>query len=183
MTGKKKTIPALPKSRLPPTPQGFPKELKRGFWIALPVGVAAALVVLWPSVFPVAPEQLVEVAWKHECTCAHGWIESLRATGFTVHDYELDDTSTVRRQWRVPDSIRGCHPASYLGYFLDGHISAETLRRLARERPQAIGLQKLDTVKPDAEGRPVIVNSQLVLIDANGTAKAWLGQEVKSAVP
>ncbi len=183
MPGKKKLPPATYKAKQLPAPQGFSKELKAAFWITLPVGVVAALIVLWPSLFPVAPEQLVEVAWTHECTCAHSWIKSLRAEGFTVYDYELDDTSTMRRQWRVPDSIRGCHPAFYFGYFLDGHISAETLRRMAREHPQAIGLQKLDTVKPDAEGRPTIVNSQLVLIDANGTAKAWLGQEIKAAVP
>lgn len=141
--------------------------------LALPFGALAALLLSWDQLFPVPPDQLVEVAWKHECTCAHGWMKSLRAAGYTVRDHELDDTSTQRRQWQVPDAIRGCHPASYLGYFLEGHVSAETLQRLARERPQAIGVQQVDAVQPDEHGRPGVVSSQLLLIGSRGAAISW----------
>lgn len=173
MPRKKKAFSATSKGKLPPSPQGFPKELKTAFWIALPVAAAAVLVVLWPILFPIAPEQLVEVAWKHECNCAHRWIRSLRAEGFTVRDYELDDTRTLRHQWRVPDVIRGCHPAFYMGYFLDGHLSADTLRRLVREHPQAIGVQQVDTTKPGEDGIPKVVSSQLLLIGSSGVATPW----------
>ena len=156
-----------------PSEMVLSKELKTTFWIALPVGAAAVLIVLWPKLFPVPPEQLVEVAWKHECSCATGWINSLRTEHFTVRDYELDDTSTLRAQWQVPDSIRGCHPATYLGYFLDGHISANTLHRLARERPQAIGVKQVDTTEPGADGLPIVIGSQLLLIGGNGAATPW----------
>lgn len=176
MSGKKKKHPAAPKAQVPTAQQAFPRELKTALRIALPLGAIAALVVLWPTLFPVAPEQLVEVAWTHRCGCAHGWIKSLRAGGFTVRDYELDDTRTQRQRWQVPDSIRGCHPASYLGYFLDGHISANTLRRLAREHPQALGVQQVDTLKPGEDGKPKIVGSRLLLIGSSGVAAPWFAE-------
>lgn len=164
--------------RSPPKPsrtpaRRLPREAKIALRVALPFGALAALLLSWDHLFAVPPDQLVEVAWKHECTCAHGWMKSLRAAGYTVRDHELDDTSAMRRQWRVPDAIRGCHPASYLGYFLDGHISAETLQRLARERPQAIGIQQVDTTKPDEGGIPQVVGSQLLLIRSGGVATPW----------
>src|SRR3569623_294390 len=177
MTGKKKAIPAVSKSKLPPSPQGFPNELKAAIWKALPAGAVAALFLLWPSLFPIAPQQLVEVAWTHRCTCVHRWIRSLKAEGYTVRDYELDDTSALRQRWRVPDSIHGCHPASYLGYFLDGHVSADTLRRVARERPQAIGLQQVDVTKADESGVPKVVSSKLLLISGSGSATPCLPEQ------
>ena len=154
-------------------PSVSPKELKTAIWIALSLGVVAAAIFLWPVLFPVPKAQLVEVVWKHECSCASRWMDSLRAEGYTVRDFELDDTDTMRRHWRVPDSIQGCHPASYLGYFLDGHIPAAALRRLASERPQAIGLQRIDTVERGADGSEKLVPGELLLISGDGTATPW----------
>ena len=181
MPSKKNTFPAPSRAELPRPQQGLPKELKAAFWIALPAGAVAALIVLWPSLFPVAPQQLVEVAWTHRCTCVHGWIRSLKAEGYTVRDFELDDTSALRQRWQMPNSIRGCHPASYLGYFLDGHVSADTLRRVARERPQAIGLQQVDTLKSDDRGNSKVVSSQVFLINSSGTATPWLPEKIGGA--
>ena len=151
----------------------LPQGVENGHLDRLVPGVVAAAIFLWPVLFPVPKAQLVEVVWKHECSCASRWMDSLRAEGYTVRDFELDDTDTMRRQWRVPDSIQGCHPASYLGYFLDGHIPAAALRRLASERPQAIGLQRIDTVERGADGSEKLVPGELLLISGDGTATPW----------
>lgn len=151
----------------------MPKEVKLALLAGLPFGAAAALILNWSSLFPVPPEKLVEVVWKHECSCAAGWMQRLRAEGFVVRDFELDDLSRSRQQWRVPASVTGCHPASYLGYFVDGHITAAALRRLARERPKAIDLQQVDTVSTDSDGQPKVIGSQLMLVDADGQTRPW----------
>lgn len=160
------------KGSLPELAKG-PRELKIALLCALPFGAAAAVMLNWDTLFPVAPDRLVKVGWTHECGCANGWIQTLRAEGFVVHDYELDDLRSVRQQWRVPDALHGCHPANYMGYALEGHVAAESLRRLARERPNAVGLDKRDTVEPDAHGQARIVSSELLLIDSKGTAREW----------
>ncbi|ROH89705.1 hypothetical protein ED208_11320 [Stagnimonas aquatica] len=161
---------------------GVPREAKLALLVAIPFGIATALILSWSSLFPVAPEQLVEVVWRHQCKCANGWMAGLRAEGFVVQDFELDDIRSYRQQWHVPNTITGCHPASYLGYFLDGHLTAATLHRLAREHPDAVGIQQVDTVQPDAEGKPQIVGSQLLLVDGNGATKPW-PEIAKAAAP
>lgn len=171
MSSKKKSgrVPVSPS----PSVMVFPKELKIALLVAIPFGITAALILSWSSLFPVPAEKLVEVVWKHECSCASNWMKALRAEGFVVRDFELDDLSISRKQWHVPDSIHGCHPAYYMGYFLDGHFTAETLHRLARELPKAAGIQQVDDVNPDAKATPRILSSQLMLIDDYGAATLW----------
>lgn len=171
MLSRKKHGRLSPKTQ--PAPQAVPKELKIALLVALPFGVAAALIASWSTLFPVPREQLVEVVWTHGCPCARSWIRSLQTEGFVVRDFELDDLKIKKRQWQVPDSMRGCHPALFMGYFLDGHISAEMLRKLAREHPQGIGLQQVDIVKSGGEGVQKVISNSVTLINRNGTATAW----------
>lgn len=149
-----------------PDAEGLPlRQLKLVGVAALLFGTVTAVVMSWDRLFPVAPEQLVEVAWTHECRCARGWIESLRAEGFVVRDHEMDNLSATRRQWQVPDSIHGCHPATYLGYVLDGHVPPDTLRRLAQERPVAVALIQKRSADPQ--------DLRFELLARDGARTAW----------
>lgn len=167
-----------PKLRLAPVMSqpkvrtGVPREVKIVLAIALPFGALAAIILSWQTLFPVPPEQLVEVAWTHECSCASSWMKSLRAEGYTVRDVELDDLTTMRRNWRVPYTASGCHPASYMGYFIDGHFSAENLRRIARERPLGVGL-KLKDISIDAAHVDEGAKRVMLLVDQHGTETPW----------
>lgn len=145
-------------------------------WIgaaALAFAAATAAILGWEQWFPTPPEQLVEVAWTHECRCASGWIAALRREGYTVRDFEMDELRSTRQRWQVPDAALGCHPARYLGYVLDGHVSAQTLRRLAREHPPAFGIVQIETPvaiggTPAADAEP-----RFDLIDRDGTRHPW----------
>ncbi len=168
-----RSVSAKPKlSTKPEAASRVPKELKIALGIALPFGALAAVILNWQTLFPVAPEKLVEVAWTHQCNCAAGWMEALRAEGFTVRDVEIDDLALVRRNWRVPSTARGCHPARYMGYFIDGHVNAENLRRLARERPVGLGLQIKD-IRLDAAHVGEGATQDMVLLDERGTPRPW----------
>lgn len=151
-------------------PEGLPiRQLKLVGAAALLFGIITAVVMSWGSIFPVPAEQLVEVVWTHECSCARGWMKALRADGFEVRDHEMEDLSATRRQWQVPDAVHGCHPATYLGYVLDGHVPADTLRRLARERPAAAGLVQVDSPTGDSSS----ADPRFELIDHDGTRRPW----------
>lgn len=158
--------------------KGDPPERKREVYAvaagALVAGVVVVAVVLWDRLFPVPPESLVEVAWTHECPCAADWIETLRASGFTVRDFEIDDLSTSRQRWRLPEDSRGCHPATYLGYFIDGDVPPDKLRRLARERPRATGL--VQQAAPDdhssQDRRPREI-APILLVGIDSSRRPW----------
>lgn len=125
----------------PDTSSALPvRQLRWAGAAALSFGAITAAILSWERWFPPPPEKLIEVVWTHECHCAAGWIDALRREGFTVRDFEMDDLRVTRRKWQVPNAAQGCHPARYLGYLLDGHLSAEAMRRLAREHPPALGV-------------------------------------------
>lgn len=149
------------------------RQLKAIVLAALSFGVVTALILSWELMFPVPPEQLVEVAWTHECRCARDWMKALRAEGFEVRDFELENLKATRQQWQVPDAIRGCHPATYRGYILDGHVPADTLRRLARERPAAVGLMQVNNLGGTSDDASPASEARFELIDRDGTRRPW----------
>jgi len=67
----------------------------------------------------------------------------VRGAGFQVEARNVNDDSltAVMRSSGVPDSLGSCHTAQIGGYVIEGHVPAETIRRLLRERPRdAAGL-------------------------------------------
>jgi hypothetical protein len=46
----------------------------------------------------------------------------------------------VKSQHGIPAELEGCHTAVVDGYIIEGHVPAEDLRRLLKERPEVKGL-------------------------------------------
>ena len=85
------------------------------------------------------PRTFVEV-WKDAgCGCCKDWVSHMEASGFTVkvHDGGHDE---MRQRLGMPQQMASCHTALVGGYALEGHVPAADVRRLLKERPQAVGL-------------------------------------------
>ena len=74
------------------------------------------------------------------CGCCGAWVEHMTAAGFQARITEVTDTASVRTAQGVPASLASCHTAVIGGYFLEGHVPAEDVRKLLAERPEAVGL-------------------------------------------
>ncbi|HEY9738332.1 MAG TPA: DUF411 domain-containing protein [Trichocoleus sp.] len=74
------------------------------------------------------------------CGCCHQWVDYLKGQGFQVTDYVREDMAAVKRELGVPSSMESCHTAVIDGYVIEGHVPAEDIRRLLRERPAAVGI-------------------------------------------
>ena len=48
--------------------------------------------------------------------------------------------TAVERQSLVPDDLASCHTAKVGGYIVEGHVPAEDIRRLLREKPAIAGI-------------------------------------------
>ncbi len=100
--------------------------------------------ILFPALLlaatPALAEPLVEV-WKAEsCGCCGGWVDHMKAEGFTVRVHTMDDVSPVKAMLGVPSGLESCHTATVDGYVVEGHVPAADIRRLLAERPKARGL-------------------------------------------
>lgn len=81
----------------------------------------------------------VEV-WKDaSCGCCKDWIAHMEQNGFrvTAHD---GGNNAVRARLGLAPQYGSCHTALVGGYVIEGHVHADDVRRLLREKPQALGL-------------------------------------------
>jgi hypothetical protein len=78
--------------------------------------------------------------WKEKtCGCCGDWIKHLEANGFEVTTHDTGNTA-MRARLGIPVEFGSCHTALIDGYAIEGHVPAGDIRRLLRERPQAVGL-------------------------------------------
>lgn len=108
--------------------------------IALLGGVTMAVVENWEALFPDRRGPAVDVFWTHDCSCVFGWIDELKAAGLRVRSFEFETLQYKRSSLRMPPQLHGCHVASYLGYFVEGHVPASAIQLLAERHPPGRGL-------------------------------------------
>ncbi|WP_119677974.1 DUF411 domain-containing protein [Indioceanicola profundi] len=89
--------------------------------------------------------------WKDpSCGCCGAWVDHVRAAGFQVDVRESTDMAAIKQVHQVPPQLQSCHTALVDGYVLEGHVPAEDVLRLIKERPAAKGL----TVPGMPQGSP-----------------------------
>jgi hypothetical protein len=64
----------------------------------------------------------------------------LRQSGFPVRGEDLADLSGIKTKHGVPLDLQSCHTALVDGYVVEGHVPADLIVRLLRERPAVTGL-------------------------------------------
>ena len=74
------------------------------------------------------------------CGCCGAWVEHMQAAGFKVEVREAEDINPIKEQLGVPYGKGSCHTAEIDGYFVEGHVPADDIKRLLAERPEAKGL-------------------------------------------
>jgi hypothetical protein len=87
-----------------------------------------------------ASESKIAVTKDPSCGCCGGWVDHLRASGFSVDVVETSSMSRVKEQLGVPANLWSCHTAETGAYVLEGHVPAHAIRRLLAEKPAARGL-------------------------------------------
>jgi len=64
----------------------------------------------------------------------------LRESGFPVKIEDHADLRPIKRRHGVPADLESCHTAVVEGYVIEGHVPADVIDRLLRERPAIAGL-------------------------------------------
>lgn len=76
------------------------------------------------------------------CLACIDWADHLRQHGFEVSIEETAEASMPRlKRWlNVPSGLESVHTAKVGSYFVEGHVPAEDIKQLLREKPRARGL-------------------------------------------
>lgn len=156
-------------------PPNFRKSLFIVLTIALTAsGVVGIIASQEDAPTPILYPQKVELYRTHGCRCVFTWAKSLRKQGFRVRVYELGTLDNLRSRLHAPAKFNACHVGVYMGYFLEGHVSAAALNQLTKEGTAGIGLateNAVDNVRqvsvPEDEASDVLV------IELGGRVRRW----------
>lgn len=83
---------------------------------------------------------LVEIYMPSPCLACIDWGAYLADNGFKVVYKETADMTAVKRRLRVPADLESVHTATVGGYFVEGHVPAEDIHELLRDKPKARGI-------------------------------------------
>ena len=119
----------------------MPYYMNRRGLVLMLVGVAlAAGPVAAQSTRGAAKKPHVVVYKSPTCGCCAKWAEHVNAAGFTSETTNMPDVSPIKVKHGVPPQLASCHTSLVGGYVIEGHVPAEDIRRLLRERPAIVGL-------------------------------------------
>lgn len=101
--------------------------------------LVAGLVLAGPAL---AEEELpaVEIYMPSPCLACIDWGVHLMDNGFKVTYRETADMAAVKRRLKVPAAVESVHTALVGGYFVEGHVPAEDIKTLLKEKPKARGI-------------------------------------------
>lgn len=116
------------------TPLGHSAS-RRGLlrWAALGVAVLA------PACAAAAPVHEIVMHRDPGCGCCLAWMAHIEQTGrFQTSIRDERDMPALKQRLRVPSDLVSCHTAEVAGFVVEGHVPAEDVLRLLRERPRGI---------------------------------------------
>lgn len=110
------------------------------------------------------------------CGCCGSWVDHMRAAGFQVEIRDSDNLNPIKERVGVPLGKGSCHTAEVGGYFVEGHVPAQDIKRLLAQKPDAKGLVlpgmpagSPGMEAPDGTTQPYTVE----LVDRNGAITAF----------
>jgi len=81
------------------------------------------------------------VVHKNEsCGCCRAWVRHMELAGFPVDVRNVSNLGPIKDRVGIPAAMGSCHTGEVGGYFVEGHVPAEDVKRLLAEHPSARGL-------------------------------------------
>jgi len=135
----------------------------------------AALAACAPATIMAATDAPLVEVWKTPtCGCCRVWIRHLQDAGFRVRATEMDDVGPVKARLGVPPALASCHTALVEGYVVEGHVPADDIIRLLRQKPAVKGLlvPGMPIGSPGMEG-PGAEPYDVLALDAAGDTRVF----------
>ncbi|MEO5589063.1 MAG: DUF411 domain-containing protein [Gemmatimonadaceae bacterium] len=82
----------------------------------------------------------IKVYKDPNCGCCKEWVKHLEQNGFVVETMDMPDLSAVKDKYGVKPDMQACHTAVVGGYTIEGHVPADVIMKLLKEKPSIAGL-------------------------------------------
>ena len=114
--------------------------MNRRDWLRVSLGGAAAALV--GGALPAAALAPVAITVYKDagCGCCKAWVTHLEQNGFRATAHDVASMAEIKANLGVPAALHSCHTAVVGGYAIEGHVPADLVHRLLRERPKVAGL-------------------------------------------
>ena len=114
--------------------------ISRREWLRRGIGGAAAMLATGALPASALAPVAITVYKDPGCGCCKAWITHLEQHGFTVTAHDVRTMNEVKANLGVPSALHSCHTATVGAYVVEGHVPADLIHRLLRERPKVAGL-------------------------------------------
>lgn len=153
--------------------------------LRLTLALAGASVMSFPLVGWAVAKPAVITVWKTpNCGCCKEWVKHLQKNGFEVVTHDVNDTGPIRQKAGLAEKFGSCHTALLGGYVLEGHVPAQDIHRLLREKPNALGLAVpgMPLGSPGMEMGPGRDAYEVVLVLKDGNSRTFQSYPAISSI-
>ena len=74
------------------------------------------------------------------CGCCGGYVDYLKKEGLDVKVENTNDMLSIKEKYQIPSEVESCHTSSIGGYFVEGHVPIEVIKKLLTEKPALDGI-------------------------------------------
>ncbi len=108
------------------------------------------------------------------CGCCKEWIKHMQKAGFVVTSEDTTKMDAMKIKLGVPGALASCHTAIVGDYLVEGHVPADVVLKLLKEKPNARGLAVpgMPNGSPGMEG-PTKDKYNVMLFDRLGKATVY----------
>ena len=102
--------------------------------------------------------------------CCDKWAEHMIDNGFDIKITPSPDVAKLKEVLGIPPEVRGCHTSVIDGIIVEGHVPADLVQKLLKERPEGvigISVPGMPVGSPGMEG-PYKEDYRVVVFDSKG---------------
>ena len=82
----------------------------------------------------------IDVYYSKTCGCCKKWMSHLRQHDFKVNAKPVAYMRELKDKLGVPQEYASCHTGIIGGYLVEGHVPADDIKRILKDKPDIKGL-------------------------------------------
>ena len=116
------------------------------------------------------------------CGCCGKWVAHVQQNGFDVQVHEVPGTAEYRQKFGVPEKLASCHTGVVDGYGIEGHVPADDIHRLLKDRPanaKGLAVPGMPLGSPGMEQGAGRAAYDVMLFSSDGTSSVFRHYDAK----